>query len=233
MSINNLLPHRSDARLAATITSEILSRLANVHSVLDIGCGDGVVSTLLPDDWNYSGIDLSNAAIYERNYGNERINYSSPDDIESTLSCSEPADVVLMLDVLEHTRQFSDLFKRAIPLAKQYIIVSLPNELFFLDRLRLLAGKEHPAHSLDLINLPEGFKHQYVINIDKARRILSAVASQHDFALAQEWQRPLITKNRLSQPALWLIRQLSSAQVWSMGSVFVFRRQTVEGLGEC
>lgn len=225
MSTVQLLPHRSDARLAATITASVLPHLSQVQSVLDIGCGDGVVGTLLPADWRYRGIDLSNAAIYEQNASDERILYSSPDQIEAVLAGSEPADVVLMLDVLEHTRRFCDLFERAIPLARRYLIVSLPNELFLLDRLRLLAGKEHPAHSLDLIDLPEGFKHQYLINIAKARQILSGVASRHGFSLVEEWQRPLVAKKRLAQPGLWLLRQLSSAQLWSMGSVFVFERQ--------
>ena len=225
MSTFQLLPHRSDARLAATITSCVLPHLAQVQSVLDIGCGDGVVGTLLPSDWRYRGIDLSNAAIYEQNPSDKRILYSTPDQIETVLANSEAADVVLMLDVLEHTRRFCDLFERAIPLAKHYLIVSLPNELFLLDRLRLLGGKEHPAHSLDLINLPEGFKHQYLINIVKARQILLEVASSHGFSLSEEWQRPLVAKNQLAQPVLWLVRQLSSAQLWSMGSVFVFKRQ--------
>jgi len=225
VSTVQLLPHRSDARLAATITSSVLPHLSQVQSVLDIGCGDGVVGTLLPADWRYRGIDLSNAAIYEQNASDERILYSSPDQLEAVLAGSEPADVVLMLDVLEHTRRFCDLFERAIPLARRYLIVSLPNELFLLDRLRLLAGKEHPAHSLDLIDLPEGFKHQYLINIAKARQILSGVASRHGFSLVEEWQRPLVAKKRFAQPGLWLLRQLSSAQLWSMGSVFVFERQ--------
>lgn len=224
MNSVQLLPHRSDERLAAIITSRVLPQLANVNSVIDIGCGDGVVGTLVPSTWSYRGIDLNNAAIYEQNLKDERIIYSSPDQLEAVLSNSEPADVVLMLDVLEHTRQFCDLFERAIPLAKQYLVVSLPNELFLVDRLRLLAGKEHPTHSLDLITLPEGFKHQYLINIAKARRILADLASRYQIRLVEEWQRPLVAKNHLAQPGLWLLRQLSSSQLWSMGSVFVFKR---------
>ena len=226
MSTLQLLPHRSDARLAATISTSILPRLTQVESVLDIGCGDGVVGALLPSEWRYRGIDLNNAAIYEQNASDKRITYSSPDQIEAVLAGSDPADAVLMLDVLEHTRRFSSLFEQALPLANRYLIVSLPNELFLLDRLRLLIGKEHPAHSLDLINLPEGFKHQYLINITKARHILSDVASVHDFKLKEEWLRPLVAKKRLAQPSLWLLRQLSSAQLWSMGSIFVFERQS-------
>ena len=219
-----LLPHRSDARLAEVITRKILLQLPGLKSVLDLGCGDGVVGTLLPEACNYRGIDLSNASIYEQNPNDQRITYSSPDQLDSVLASSEPADAVLMLDVLEHTREFTALFERTIPLAQRYVIVSLPNELFILDRLRMLAGKEHPAHSLDLISLPEGFKHQYLINITKARKILSAVAEKHGFALAEEWQQPVLAKNKLVQPLLWLMRKLSTAQLWSTGSIFLFER---------
>jgi SAM-dependent methyltransferase len=221
-----LLPHRSDARLAALITHKILLKLPNLSSVLDIGCGDGIVGSLLPATLNYRGIDLSDASIYEQNTNDPRISYCSPDQLNSLLTSSEPADAVLMLDVLEHTREFSDLFESALELAKQYVIVSLPNELFILDRLRILAGKEHPAHSLDLISLPVGFKHQYLINIAKARRILGQAAQLHSYELAEEWQQPLVAKNRLVQPWLWLLRKLSTAQLWSTGSVFVFKHMS-------
>lgn len=226
MSATKLLPHRSDTRLAATISNEILSKLNDVKSVLDIGCGDGIVGTLIPKNWRYQGIDLSNSSIYKQNYSDNRIIYSDPEQLEDILSTSDPADLILLLDVLEHTRGFSPLLECAIPLAKRYVIISLPNELFFADRLRLLAGKEHPAHSLELINQPEGFKHQYLINIIKARQILSEVASRHGFRLLVEYQRPLVAKKRFVQPGLWLLRRLSSAQLWSMGSVFVFERKT-------
>jgi hypothetical protein len=225
VSAVHLLPHRSDARLAAVITNSVLMQRSDVHSVLDIGCGDGVVGTLLPDHWSYRGIDLSNASIYEQKADDNRIIYSSPERLEAVLAGSEPADAVLMLDVLEHTRQFSDLFERAIPLAKRYLIVSLPNELFLFDRLRLLLGKEHPAHSLDLIAMPEGFRHQYLINIGKARKILTKVAQKHGLVISEEWQRPLIAKRNVNQPLLWIIRHMSSAQLWSMGSVFVFKHK--------
>jgi 2-polyprenyl-3-methyl-5-hydroxy-6-metoxy-1,4-benzoquinol methylase len=225
MKTQKLLPHRSDARLAALVTEHIIGQLSQVQSILDIGCGDGVVGTLLPNGQQYQGIDLSNASIYKQNQEDARIIYSAPEELDTILSKCAPADAVIMLDVLEHTRTFTDLFKRAIPLANKLLIVSLPNELFILDRLRLLAGKEHPAHSLDLIDLPEGFKHQFLINISKAKNILNKIALDHGFKLSEEWVRPLIAKNKAMQPLLWITRQISSPEVWSMGSIFVFSRQ--------
>ena len=224
MISTKLLPHRSDARLAALITKQILPELPEINSLLDIGCGDGIVGDLLPSDCDYRGIDLSNASIYEKNTEDSRITYSRPEDLKQTLCQSDKADAVLMLDVLEHTPTFTELFELSLPQANHYVIVSLPNELFLLERLKFMTGKEHPAHSLDLISLPVGFKHQYLINTAKARQILSSTAKQHGFYLKEEWQRPLRAKNKLVQPGLWLIRQLSSDQLWSMGSVFIFEK---------
>jgi SAM-dependent methyltransferase len=219
-----LLPHRSDARLAALITTQILPGLTEIRSILDIGCGDGVVGELIPRDCDYRGIDLSNASIYEQNEEDSRIIYSKPENLKRTLFESNKADATLMLDVLEHTREFTDLFELALLKTNHYSIVSLPNEMFIFDRLRLLVCKEHPAHSLDLAKLPEGFKHQYLINIAKARELLCDTARRQNFALSDEWLRPLIAKNSLIQPGLRIMRLLTSEQVWSMGSIFVFKK---------
>ena len=219
-----LLSHRSDARLASLIATQILPTLSGINSILDIGCGDGIVGKLIPKDCDYRGIDLSNSAIYEQNVEDVRITYSNPKNLELTIERSDKADATLILDVLEHTKNFTDLFEHALNKSKHYSIVSLPNELFFLDRLRLLAGKEHPAHSLDLVGQPEGFKHQYLINIVKAKTLLRKAAEQHEFTFKEEWLRPLLTKNRLIQPSLRLMRLLSTSQLWSMGSIFVFEK---------
>ncbi len=103
--------------------------------------------------------------------------------------------------------------------------MSLPNELFFLDRLRMLRGHELNAHSLDLVSQPEGFKHQFIVNIDKSRTLLTQSATNQSSALCEEIQRPLIVKNSLGQPFLWLLKAAASPQLWSMGSTFMFERQ--------
>ena len=133
-----------------------------------------------------------------------------------------PWDMVLLLDVIEHTRTFTQLFELALKKSKKNVVVSLPNELFILDRLRMLAGQELNAHSLDSLNDPEGFKHQYIINIRKAKAILNKVAERNDFELCSEVVRPLKSKNPLIQPFLWGIRKTASTQTWSMGSVFIY-----------
>lgn len=218
------LAQRSDERLALRITKDIISKLRNVESVLDLGCGDGIVGKAVGDKITYRGIDLSNSFIYKQDSTDTRIIYTSLDSIKSTLATEGSFDLITILDVLEHTRGFSDLFELALPHSKRFILVSLPNELFIADRIRMLAGKELPAHSLTLTKHPEGFKHQYIVNIEKARDILNDIAQERGFRLVEEWRRPLVTKNRLLQPALWLSQLIFSDQVWSMGSIFLFEK---------
>ena len=218
-----LMPMRSDERLAQKIASDVLSRYA-VSSVLDVGCGDGVVGRQLPAETKYRGLDISDACIYEQDSGNASIQYIQADQIPDLMQKEGPWDMILLLDVIEHTRSFTGLFEKALESASKYVVVSLPNELFFLDRLRMLFGSELNAHSLDLLGKPDGFKHQYIINIRKARNILNQSAISYGFTTKEEISRPLVAKKLWQRPISKAMPYLIGAEAWSMGSVFVFAR---------
>jgi len=222
MTNHSLLCHRSDERLATLIAKNWLQKEDQVLSVLDIGCGDGVVQQNLPNNCRYIGLDLSDACIYSQNKNNSNIRYVGPSELVKLLHSLEKVDAVLLFDVLEHTAEFTALFEDALSLSNRYIVVSLPNELFLADRLRMLMGEEVGANSLDLVGMPIGFKHQYIVNIAKARKLLVQKATEKGFHLKQEIFRPLQAKAPILQPLLWLMRKFSSTQLWSMGSVFIF-----------
>jgi 2-polyprenyl-3-methyl-5-hydroxy-6-metoxy-1,4-benzoquinol methylase len=218
-----LIPHRSDARLAELIAKRIIPGY-EPSSILDVGCGDGVVSKHLNQSCRYQGLDIVDACIYEQSHDNPSVKYVQSEAIESFMTAEGPWDMILLLDVIEHTRGFTTLFDLAIKKANRHVVVSLPNELFWIDRLRMLKGHELNAHSLDLVGQPEGFKHQFLVNIAKARQLLSKHANRSGFTLKDEYLRPLTAKQPLQQPILWMLRQLGSDQAWSMGSIFVFEK---------
>ena len=220
-----VMPMRSDERLAQRIAEEILPQMGP-GKILDIGCGDGVVSGYLPQGCSYQGLDINDACIYEQRHDNPNVQYIEPNRIPELMQSEGPWETILLLDVIEHTRDFTKLFELALQQCQRNVLVSLPNELFILDRLRMLKGQELNAHSLDRLSDPEGFKHQFIINIDKARSILRDVASDNKFELATEVVRPLIAKNKVLQPVLRGLRAITDSQLWSMGSVFVFHRQS-------
>jgi len=219
-----LMPMRSDERLAQRIATHILPRYP-VGSVLDIGCGDGVVSHHLPRETDYLGLDINEACIYEQKHDNPKVRYVQANAIPVLMAEKGPWDMVLLFDVLEHTRDFTQLFELALKSCNQYVIVSLPNELFFMDRARMLLGQELNAHSLDLLGQPEGFKHQYIINIAKARTVLSNKANNFGYQLREEVVRPLKPKNKLLAPLPKLLAKLTDEQLWSQGSIFIFQKQ--------
>ena len=219
-----LMPMRSDERLAKRIATDVLQRY-EVNSILDIGCGDGVVGEHLPTNTNYLGLDIVEASIYEQKHDKPNIRYVQPDAITNIVQKEGPWDMILLLDVLEHTRSFTGLFEEAMPSTNKYVVVSLPNELFFLDRLRMVTGKELNAHSLDLTGQPEGFKHQFIININKARELLSKKASQNNFQLKEEVVRPLNPKRKIMKMPASFLKLLGTDQLWSQGSIFIFERK--------
>lgn len=73
-----------------------------IRSVVDIGCGDWQVGSLI--DWtgvNYTGIDVVSSVI-ERNqqmFGSERVKFAHLDVRTATLPC---ADLLIVKDVLQH-----------------------------------------------------------------------------------------------------------------------------------
>jgi SAM-dependent methyltransferase len=217
------MPMRSDERLAQRIAEEVLPEL-RPSNILDIGCGDGIVSGYLPESCRYQGLDINTACIYEQKHDNPHVQYIEPESIPGLIQTQGPWDTILLLDVIEHTRDFTGLFELSLKHSQRNVLVSLPNELFILDRLRMLKGQELNAHSLDRLKDPEGFKHQFIININKARSILNQVAIKNRFELTGEVVRPLVSKSTLLQPALWGLRALTRPQTWSMGSIFIFRR---------
>jgi len=219
------MPMRSDERLARRIAEEVLPQW-KADSILDIGCGDGVVSEYLEGDCSYQGLDINDACIYEQKHDNPNVQYIEAAKIPELMKREGPWDTILLLDVIEHTRDFTGLFNLAIERCTKHVIVSLPNELFILDRIRMLTGKELNAHSLDRIKDPEGFKHQFIININKAKKILSDEAAKKEFELKQEILRPLTSKKRTLRLPLFLLKILSSPQLWSMGSILIYTKKS-------
>lgn len=217
-----LMPMRSDERLATRIATDVLTRF-NHESILDIGCGDGVISKHIDPRIKYRGLDISEACIYEQERDIPTISYVHPTEIFKTVS-KEKWDMVLLLDVIEHTKEFTELFEVGLSASNKYVVVSLPNELFILDRIKLLFGHEHNAHSLDLIGYPEGFRHQFLVNVSKARKILNEVAIKYNARLVTEVLRPLIPKKRIYRLFPPLLKLISSSDLWSMGSILVFEK---------
>lgn len=112
--------------------------------VYDIGCAQGILGHLLePSDFVMFGVDSDFPRVMQAPATYRQAIHA---DIESTPSFSfpEPPDVMVLADVLEHTRQPEDCLDRLcnVHLAPQAgVVVSLPNVAHLYIRLSLLAGR--------------------------------------------------------------------------------------------
>ncbi len=94
----------------------LISALDGIKSVLDVGCRDGALKSVLPSQVEYFGSDLLAANASVRYVG----------DFNS-IEFDRRFDAIVALDVLEHMEHPSRAFDKMGNLSSRYIITSLPN----------------------------------------------------------------------------------------------------------
>ena len=120
-----------------------LKYLKENSSIIDIGCGSGLVLEYINQRKSMSnliGVDVSEDALnIARQKGIEVI----LKDISETknLKSLPPADYIFLFEIIEHLPHSEDLLMWAVENAKKGIFFSVPNTGFFIHRLRLLLGR--------------------------------------------------------------------------------------------
>lgn len=109
-------------------------------SVLDIGCGDGLLLEYLKNTGlAVKGVDISSMAIDICKGRGLDCSYV---DITERLPFKDNSyDNVLLIDVLEHLFQPVEVLKEARRVSKKYVFISVPNFISLPARLQVLLGK--------------------------------------------------------------------------------------------
>ena len=133
----------------------ICDRIDIGSSVLDIGCGDGVILKYLIDNKKITayGTDISDHALMALNDSEIK---TFKCDIKNDLDkdCFPIVDHVLALEVLEHVPEAENLLLFLETKAIKSVFVSFPNTGYIAHRLRLLFGsfplqwRLHPSEHL-------------------------------------------------------------------------------------
>lgn len=125
----------------------VLDRIREGSTVLDMGCGDGVIGGILVDDYGCEvhGVDVSEYALEnarEKGVETDTCNISR----EPLPYDDNEFDAVLLLCVLEHIPRPEFALKEATRVLRPggSIYVSLPNPLRWNLRLAFLMGRLHP-----------------------------------------------------------------------------------------
>ncbi len=125
----------------------------SVDSLLDVGCGEGMVLKLLSKEKGIDkivGIDMNQNALKlaKRNVPTANFRKMSASKIKFP---DGNFDLVIMLEVLEHLKNPEEALREAQRVSNSYCLFSVPNEPMF-SILSLLSGKyikslgRHPEH---------------------------------------------------------------------------------------
>ena len=111
-------------------------------SVLDIGCGDGLVLQMLNSMKTVDayGVDISPLAVKalkKRGFKGAVADISQKKVIDKLPKC----DYILLLDIIEHLQFPEKLMINLKDKFRKGIIVNIPNTACYISRLRLLFGK--------------------------------------------------------------------------------------------
>lgn len=142
------------------------------ESVLDIGGGQSEVKNILKPKKYIN----ANKKVYSGEHGEvlkvKSNEYATP-DIDCDLNKIQrfplkdrSCDVIVLSQILEHLNFDAQwrIAKESKRIAKRYIVVGLPNELVYYNRLRILFG-------VPTIGVSE-FGHHYMFNIDLADKFV-------------------------------------------------------------
>lgn len=141
--------------------------------ILDVGCRSRRLKSLISPDVSYFGLDLL-----------------PPADLIANLELGLPFgdgefDVVVALDVLEHTNNFHASFAELCRVSCKYIVLSLPNAYDIKSRVRFTSGKPISGK----YGLPAYYqldRHRWLFPLEEASQFCHVVGPAHGFVLHTE-----------------------------------------------
>jgi SAM-dependent methyltransferase len=172
------------------------------ESVLDVGCRDRALRTFLPRDIRYVGVDLG-----------------PPADVIATAEKPLPFkdrsfDVVIFADVLEHLNDPHGAMDEALRIARQAVVVVLPNMFSLVHRLYFVRGRMAtrkydfgPDRIVD--------RHRWLMNVDQAHSFVSGRAEQASWHVRRACAHQQHFRRPAAVIAYRVARVIGSPNLWA------------------
>lgn len=136
-------------------------------TILDVGCRSTNFKKALPDGVSYWGVDLFLPA-------------SIIGDAQALPFTDKSFDVVVTLDVLEHTDNIHGAFAEVCRVARGFIVITLPNMYEVKNRIKFLFGKRLSG-KYELTPKPPGDRHRWFSSLNNARIFVSELGKEYGF----------------------------------------------------
>lgn len=159
-------------------------------SVLDVGCDQALLRSLLAPNTRYFGIDVGGKPDLMVNLDERPVLPFGNDEFSCTV-CS---------DVLEHLDKLHTVFDELVRVSKNHLVISLPNN-WANARRPIERGKGSIAH-YGLPAAPPTDRHRWFFGFTEARIFLEAQAKAHGLSIVQ-----FIANDKPRSPLLRLARR--------------------------
>ena len=138
-----------------SIAREAVRNAGSESLILDAGCGEGFLSCLISNDVPYAkviGIDASADAIRMAGALNKEICFQQG-DIYKMPFADKMFDLVVCTEVLEHLDKPNQAVQELLRVAKNAVLISVPNEPWFcLGNLLTLKNIKRMGNPTDHVN---------------------------------------------------------------------------------
>ncbi len=173
----------------------------DTQSVLDIGCRDMALRTYLPRESDYVGFDLF-----------------PPAEVIGTAEAPLPFDddafaTVVLADVLEHLDDPHKALDEAMRVARNSVVVLLPNLYTLWLRLRYLAGRTAGKYEFGPDNRRD--RHRWLMNFDQAAAFTRGRAESNGWRVATEWGYDGGFRRRVARFSYRLARLAGGPNLWA------------------
>lgn len=174
-------------------------------TLLDVGCRDAVLKSFLPGNIKYTGVDLIDGP---------QVDYIC--NLEDGLPFDDNCfDVVVALDVLEHTEDIWASFSELVRVSKTSVVVILPNIYHWSLRLRYLCGDEFGKYVLSPSPIQD--RHRWLTSYNAAFNFANQMARSHGLSVSA---RDIYGAKRYAPIDIILSKLSKNLAIWSVAFIF-------------
>ena len=208
----------------------------NIHTILDVGAGDGIVSSVIGDSTEtiYRGVDVG-APIYAKT--SHVVYLQEPSLVLDWLRQSargvggdKSSDAVVCFDMLEHCDDMSAFAHCLFSMKSKYVMISLPNEMSIHNRVRFLLGKPIPCHGMRMAESSEGHRHRWLIDYASAKLYFANLAESNEYLLAGEVFSTILPRTRWKRLLIKPFLSVFPFSLRSHGFALLFERSDMSDL---